>query len=151
MNVFSFFVIYRLNLNCNAKLTAERHIIDTKFWNNAIPTQTFCLKFLEKNKELLKINLVFRASLLAECFLLKLNRPWLCPSNLAISTKTWRKTPIDNPAGTQRPEDVPLWSYFGCNVPDHNRSKIGRLRFLTYFGSAVYGMHLASENIEKFP
>ena len=24
------------------------------------------------------------------------------------------------PAGTQRPEDVPLWSYFGRDVPDHN-------------------------------
>ena len=50
---------------------------------------------LEKSKELLKINLVFRACLLAESFLLKLNRPWLCASNLIISTKTWRKTPID--------------------------------------------------------
>ena len=33
------------------------------------------------------------------------------------------------------------------DVPDHNRTKIGRIRFLIYFGSA---MHLASGNIEKF-
>ena len=50
---------------------------------------------LEKSKELLKLNLVFRACLLAESFLPKLNRPWLCASNLIISTKTLRKTPID--------------------------------------------------------
>ena len=56
-----------------------------------------------------------------------------------------------NPAGTQRPEDVPLWSYFGRDAPDHNRTKIGRIRFLTYCGSAMSGMHLASGNIEKFP
>ena len=51
--------------------------------------------FLLQSKELLKINLVFRACLLAESLLLKLNRPWLCASNLIISTKTLRKTPID--------------------------------------------------------
>ena len=55
------------------------------------------------------------------------------------------------PFGTQRPEDVPLWSYFGQNVPDHHRTKIGRIRFFTYFGSAMFDMHLASGNIEKFP
>ena len=55
------------------------------------------------------------------------------------------------PAGTQRPEDVPLWSYFGRDDPDHNRTKIGRIRFFTYFGSAMSDIHLASENIEKFP
>ena len=48
----------------------------------------------------------------------------------------------DFPAGTQRPEDVPLWPYFGRDVPDHNRTKIGRIRFLTYFSSAMS---------EKFP
>ena len=26
------------------------------------------------------------------------------------------------PADTQRPEYVPLWSYFGREVPDHNRN-----------------------------
>ena len=41
------------------------------------------------------------------------------------------------PAGTQRPEDVPLWSYFGRDVTDHNRTKIGRIRFLTCFGSPM--------------
>ena len=53
-----------------------------------------------------------------------------------------------NPSGTQRPEDVPLWSYFGRDVLDHNRTKIGCIRFLTYFGSAMSDLHLASE---KFP
>ena len=56
-----------------------------------------------------------------------------------------------NPGGTQSPEDVPLWSYFGRDVLDHNRTKIGRIRFLTCFGSAVSGMHLALGNIEKSP
>ena len=54
------------------------------------------------------------------------------------------------PAGTQRPEDVPSWSYFGRDVPDHNTTKIARIRFLTYFGSAMCDIHLASGNIEKF-
>ena len=35
------------------------------------------------------------------------------------------------PAGTRRPKDVPRWSYFGRDVPDHNRTKIGHIRFLT--------------------
>ena len=55
------------------------------------------------------------------------------------------------PAGTQRPEDVPLWPYFGRDVPDHSRTKTGRIRFLAYFGSALSDMHLASENIKIFP
>ena len=58
--------------------------------------------------------------------------------------------PKSNPAGTKRPEDVFLWSYFGRDLPDHNRTKIGRIRFLTYFGFVMSGMHLASGNIEKF-
>ena len=155
MNVLYFFVIYRLYLNCNAKLTAERQVINYRhkilrqcYFNTDILSENF---LWEKSKELLKTNLVFRTCLLAVSFLLKFNRPWLCASNLVISTKTWRKAPIDDPAGTQRPEDFPLWSCFGWNVPDHNRIKIGRFRFLTYFGSAMYGMHLASGNIEKFP
>ena len=36
------------------------------------------------------------------------------------------------------------------DVPDHNRTKIGRIRFLIYFGSTMSGMHLASGNVEKF-
>ena len=155
LNILYFFVIYRLYLNCNAKLTAERQVINYRhkilkqcYFNTDFLSGNF---LLEKSKGLLQINLVFRACLLAEYFLLKLNTPWLCALNLLISTKTWRKTPIDDPAGTQCYEDVPLWSYFGRNVPDHNRTKIGCLRFLTYFGSAMYGMHLASGNIEKFP
>ena len=55
------------------------------------------------------------------------------------------------PTGTQRPEDVPLCSCFGRDVPNHNRTKIGRIRFLTSFASAMSGMYLASGNIEKFP
>ena len=50
--------------------------------------------------------------------------------------------------GTQRPKDVPLRSYFGQDVPNHNRTKIGRIRFLTYFVSAISGVHFASGNIE---
>ena len=46
MNVLYFFVINRLYLNCNAKLTAEPQVINYrhKICNNVIPTQTFCLK-----------------------------------------------------------------------------------------------------------
>ena len=55
---------------------------------------------------------------------------------------------VFNPAGTRRPEDVPLWFYFGRDVPDHNRTKLGRIRFLTYFGFAMSVLHLASGNIE---
>ena len=42
---------------------------------------------------------------------------------------------------------VLLWS----RRPGHNRPKIGRFRFLTYFGSAMYGIHLAAGNIQEFP
>ena len=55
------------------------------------------------------------------------------------------------PASTQPPKDIPLWSYFGRVVSDHMRTKIGRIKFLIYFGSVIAGMHLASENIENFP
>ena len=54
------------------------------------------------------------------------------------------------PANTHRPEDVPLWSYFGLDVLDHNRTKIGRIKFSAYFGSPMSGMHLASGKVEKF-
>ena len=131
MNVLYSFVIYRLYLNCNAKLTAERQLIK---YRHKILKHYYCSTDLlsenflsEKNRELLKINLVSRACLLAESFLLKLNRQWSCASNLVIFTKTWRKALIDDPVDTQRPEDVPLWSYFGRNVPDHNRTKTERL------------------------
>ena len=33
------------------------------------------------------------------------------------------------PSGTQCPEDVPLSSYFGRDVPDDNSTKIGLLGF----------------------
>ena len=54
-----------------------------------------------------------------------------------------------SPVGTKHLKDVPLWYYFGRDVPDHNRTKIGRIRFLTYFGSAMPGMHLLLGNIDK--
>ena len=41
------------------------------------------------------------------------------------------------PAGTKRSEDAPLWFYFGPDVLDHNRTKIGRIWFATFFGSSV--------------
>ena len=79
MNALYFFVIYRLYLNYNAKLTAERQVINHRhkilqqcYSNTDFLSDNF---LLEKSKELLKINLVFRACLLAESFLLKLNRP----------------------------------------------------------------------------
>ena len=56
---------------------------------------------------------------------------------------------ISNLAGTQHLEDVLLWSNFVGDVSDQNRAKIGRIRFLTYFGSAMSDIHLASGNIEK--
>ena len=36
------------------------------------------------------------------------------------------------------------------NRTDHNRTKIGRIKFLSYFGSAMSDIHLASRNIEKY-
>ena len=56
---------------------------------------------------------------------------------------------IPNLPGTQLPEDVPLLSNFFGDVSDHNRAKIGRIRFVTYFGSAMSDIHLASGSIEK--
>ena len=55
------------------------------------------------------------------------------------------------PASTQRPKDVPLWPCFGRDFPDHNRTKIRRIRFLTFFGSAMSAMHLVIGNIDKCP
>ena len=56
----------------------------------------FVWKFgLREKQGAIKINLVFRACLLAEPFLLNLNRPWLFASNIIVFTKIWRKTPID--------------------------------------------------------
>ena len=39
----------------------------------------------------------------------------------------------------------------GRDAPDHNRTKIGRIRPLSHFGSAMPGMRLASRNIKNFP
>ena len=60
-------------------------------------------------------------------------------------------TPRLQPSHKQCPADVLLWSYFGRDVPDHNRTKIGRIRFLTYFDRAISDRQLESEKIEKIP
>ena len=70
-----------------------------------------------------------------------------CSSTFPTNSWSYRL----NPAGTERPEDVPLWSFFGWDIPDHNWTKIGCIRVLTYFGSAMPDIHLTSENIEKLP
>ena len=79
MNVLYFLVIYRLYLNYTAKLAAERQVINHRhkilqqcFSNIDVLSENL---LLEKSKGLLKINLVFRACVLSESFLLKLNRP----------------------------------------------------------------------------
>ena len=60
MNVLYFFVIYRVYLNCNAKLTAELHVIKYRckilqqcYSNTDFLSKNFPLK---KSKELLKKN-----------------------------------------------------------------------------------------------
>ena len=68
----------------------------------------------------------------------------------------WPKTAAlgcseNKPAGTQRLEDVPIWPYFVRGISNHSRTKIARIRFLTYFGYAMSGKYLASGNVEKFP
>ena len=56
-----------------------------------------------------------------------------------------------NPADTRRPENIPLWSYFGRDVLDFNMIEIGRIVFLTNFDSAMSSdIHLASGITEKF-
>ena len=51
--------------------------------------------------------------------------------------------------GTTQP-GVPLWVYFGPDVPDHHGTKMRRIRFLTYFDSAMSDIHVESGNIKKF-
>ena len=83
MNVLYFFVIYKVYLNCNAKLTAALQVINYRYkilqQCYFISTQTFLSEnfLLKKSKELLKKNVVFRVCQLAESFLLKLNRPYI--------------------------------------------------------------------------
>ena len=55
----------------------------------------------------------------------------------------------NHPTVIQRPKDVFLSCFFGRDVPNHNRTKIRRIRFLTYFDSTMHVMHLESGNIEK--
>ena len=54
-----------------------------------------------------------------------------------------------NLADTKRPDDVPLRPNFGGYFPDHNRTKLGRIRFVTYIGSTMSHTHFESGNIEK--
>ena len=44
-----------------------------------------------------------------------------------------------------------LKNVFANNMSTDNRTKIGRISFLTYFDFAMSGMHVASGNTEKFP
>ena len=55
------------------------------------------------------------------------------------------------PASTQRLEDVPLWSYFGRDVPDHFWTKIGRITYVTYFGTTMSDEHFESVKRGKIP
>ena len=64
--------------------------------------------------------------------------------------KISKNTFFTDPLVTKYPEDVPLWSYFGRDVLDHNRTKTGPICFLTYFGSAMSDLHLTLGNTEKF-
>ena len=55
------------------------------------------------------------------------------------------------PAATQCLEDVPLWSYICRNVPDHFRTKIGRITYLNYFGTAISDKPLELGSRGKIP
>ena len=55
MNVLYFFVIYRLYLNCNAKLAAERQVVNYNLKQCYSNTDFLSENFLlEKSKELLR-------------------------------------------------------------------------------------------------
>ena len=73
-----------------------------------------------------------------------------CSSDYLFFSKPYFQQISQYPSGTLRRKDVLLWSSFDRDVPDHNRTKLGRFRFLTYFDFAMPGMYLASGNIEKF-
>ena len=146
MFYISLWFTYRLYLNYNANFTAERQVINyrQKFCNNVIVTQTFCLNssWTEKSKELLKKRLIVRACLVAEFFLLKLNRPWPCASNLIISTKTWRKTTIDGYRKKSPPKNPP---------PDSKRNPICNLTLtLPPRGDFFPGGYFPDTHIDKY-
>ena len=48
-------------------------------------------------------------------------------------------------------QDFKNSSYFGRNVLDNNRTKIGGIRLFTNFGSAMSDMQLKSGKIQKNP
>ena len=54
------------------------------------------------------------------------------PADNLLKDDTLYET-ISFPAGKQDPEDIPLWSYFGQDIPDHNRTKIKGIRLFNLF------------------
>ena len=46
-----------------------------------------------------------------------------------------------------RHEEVSLLFYFGRDIPDHKKIKMGLIRCLTYFGSAISDIHLETGKI----
>ena len=65
--------------------------------------------------------------------------------NLLIICIFSRSEP-QNPAGIQRPWDAPPpYGPIFPEFPDHNRTKRGCIRFLTYFGSAMSVIHWHQE------
>ena len=57
---------------------------------------------------------------------------------------------IRNLADTQRPQDAPLWSYFGRDVLDHNRTKIGRITSFSLFWVCNVWDKLGIRKYKKF-
>ena len=52
---------------------------------------------------------------------------------------------------TQRPQDISWRYYFGREVSDHKRTKIGRIKFLVYFVSTMSDIPLELRKILKIP
>ena len=48
-----------------------------------------------------------------------------------------------------RPNDIPHWFYFGRDFPDYNRTKIGSIKILTYFGSTIADIRKNKRNSMK--
>ena len=54
-----------------------------------------------------------------------------------------------NPSQHTTSRGRPLIVLFCGDVPDHNRTKIGRIKFLIYYGSVMSDKHLVSGNTEN--
>ena len=52
---------------------------------------------------------------------------------------------------TQRPQDISWRYYFGREVSDHKRTKIGRIKFLVYFVSTMSDIPLELRKILRIP